>query len=108
VVSRLQIHAVQIVERQIASQCRLLVSTNPDWLPIIFLIHRLLDTPYEGKEFVNWPRYTLVRGTVVWAEGEITGKCGAGQYVKRGPSQLRHAPTSKAEDPRNVAGWLYD
>lgn len=66
------------------------------------------DTPYEGMEFVNWPRYTILRGKVVWANGEIKGKPRDGQYLKRGPSQLSKGLPGRNKDPRSVAAWLYE
>jgi dihydropyrimidinase len=69
---------------------------------------RNLDTPYEGIEFDNWPRYTILRGSVVWANGEVKGRCGAGKYLKRGPSQLGRTYPANMVDPRNVAHWLED
>ena len=45
-------------------------------------------TPYEGMKLKNWPRYTVLRGEVVFQEGKLVGKMGKGQFVKRGSSQL--------------------
>ncbi|MCJ1417362.1 hypothetical protein MMC32_003705 [Xylographa parallela] len=61
------------------------------------MLHHDIDyTPYEDIEFANWPRYTILRGKVVWdRDGEgLTGKIGDGQYIKRGASLL--------PGPRNV------
>lgn len=53
------------------------------------MLHHSIDyTPYEGFEFRNWPRYTLVRGKVVFSEGKIVGEMGFGRFIKRGPSLL--------------------
>ena len=71
-------------------------------------LHAEKDTPYEGKEFVNWPRYTLLRGKVAWANGEIRGQVGDGRYLRRGPSQLGRDLPSLRKDPRTVATWLYE
>ncbi len=31
------------------------------------MLHHDIDyTPYEGMTFKNWPRYTILRGKVVW------------------------------------------
>ncbi|KAK6086312.1 dihydropyrimidinase [Seiridium cupressi] len=53
------------------------------------MLHHDVDyTPYEGRDINNWPRYTILRGKVVWdrdGEGIVGGK-GYGQFVKRGPS----------------------
>lgn len=67
---------------------------------------RTLDTPYEGTEFTNWPRYTILRGSIVWANGKIEGKCGGGKYLKRGLSRLNRTYPLSGVDPRNVAAWL--
>lgn len=42
-------------------------------------------TPYEGLYVANWPRYTILRGEVVWArdEGGIAGYKGQGKFLKR-------------------------
>jgi len=61
------------------------------------MLHHSIDyTPFEGVEFKNWPRYTLVRGKVVFAEGKIMGKMGYGEFQRRGKSML--------PGPRDV--WL--
>jgi dihydropyrimidinase len=52
-------------------------------------LHHAIDyTPFEGVEFRNWPRYTLVRGKVVFSEGKIVGDMGYGRFVKRESSLL--------------------
>lgn len=66
------------------------------------------DTPYEGMRFTNWPRYTILRGKVMWANGKITGKVRDGEYVKRGPSQLGPVSPRADRDARSVADWLYE
>lgn len=61
------------------------------------ILHHDIDyTPFEGMTFENWPRYTLLRGKVVWNrdEGGFVGKAGQGQYLKREASSL--------PGPRNV------
>ncbi|EXJ79072.1 dihydropyrimidinase [Capronia epimyces CBS 606.96] len=53
------------------------------------MLHHAIDyTPFEGVEFKNWPRYTLVRGKVVFKEGKVVGDLGYGQYQKRTKSTL--------------------
>lgn len=53
-------------------------------------LHHAIDyTPFEGFEFLNWPRYTLLRGKVMYAEGKIVGSMKDGRFLRRGPSQLR-------------------
>jgi dihydropyrimidinase len=67
-----------------------------------------VDTPYEGKELTNWPRYTILRGKVIWANGKIIGKPRDGQYLKRGKSVLSTGLKGQKKDVREVADWLYD
>jgi len=67
------------------------------------------DTPYEDHLFTNWPRHTLVRGQLVYSEGELTKeKPGWGKFVKRGKSlmgkEIRVGEIEK--DVRRVASWL--
>lgn len=53
------------------------------------MLHHAIDyTPYEGFEFQNWPRYTFLRGQVMFAEGKLVGPRGAGAFVRRTPSAL--------------------
>lgn len=40
-------------------------------------------SPYEGIEFMNWPKRVLLRGKVVFEDGRIVGNVGVGQFVKR-------------------------
>ena len=50
------------------------------------MLHHDCDyTPYEGRTVGNWPRYTILRGSVVWDRdnGGVVGKKGFGQFVKR-------------------------
>ncbi|KAG0699976.1 hypothetical protein DFH29DRAFT_934373 [Suillus ampliporus] len=36
------------------------------------MLHHAIDyTPFEGIEFKNWPRYTIIRGKVVFSHGEL-------------------------------------
>ena len=47
------------------------------------MLHHAIDyTPFEGTEFKNSPRYTLVRDKVVFKKGEVVGKMGYGQYLR--------------------------
>ncbi|CEL03866.1 Putative Dihydropyrimidinase [Aspergillus calidoustus] len=55
------------------------------------MLHHDIDyTPFEGMRFTNWPRYTILRGKVVWNrdEGGILGEKSDGGYLKRGRSTL--------------------
>ncbi|PNP61440.1 hypothetical protein FNYG_13835 [Fusarium nygamai] len=47
-------------------------------------LHHANDyTSYEGRTVKNWPRYTILRGMVVWDNREIVGKKGYGEFVQR-------------------------
>lgn len=54
------------------------------------MLHHGIDyTPYEGMEFTNWPRYTILRGSVCFDRengGVIGGKVGV--YLRRNGSSL--------------------
>ncbi|WWC96579.1 dihydropyrimidinase [Kwoniella sp. B9012] len=95
------------------SDADLLIWYPNDALPSFKLtnanLHHNVDyTPYEGMEFGNWPRYTIVRGQIVWAEGELRASASVGKYLKRGTNQLATRPTNSiASDKRRVATWLY-
>ncbi|KAK1760050.1 putative allantoinase [Echria macrotheca] len=55
------------------------------------MLHHATDyTPYEGRKVGNWPRYTILRGKVVWDRdnGGVVGDKSYGQFLKRGPSTL--------------------
>lgn len=55
------------------------------------MLHHDIDySPYEGMKFTNWPRYTVLRGDVVWNRdnGGIVGELNYGEYIKRGSSKL--------------------
>jgi dihydropyrimidinase len=40
---------------------------------------------YAGRTVIGWPRYTVSRGDVVFAEGQVEGKPGRGRLVLRPP-----------------------
>jgi dihydropyrimidinase len=51
------------------------------------LLHHGADyTPYEGLAVTGWPVMTLLRGKVMMRDGEILGRPGDGQFLKRGLS----------------------
>ncbi|KAB5582853.1 metal-dependent hydrolase [Coniochaeta sp. 2T2.1] len=61
--------------------------------PDIILTNEMLQhatdyTPYGGQKMGNWPRYTVLRGKVVWGKdnGGVLGEKTYGQFVKRVPS----------------------
>lgn len=55
------------------------------------MLHHNVDyTPYEGRTLKQWPRYTILRGQVVWdrENGGIVGTKGYGKFLERGISTL--------------------
>jgi dihydropyrimidinase len=55
------------------------------------MLHHDVDyTPFEGRTVKQWPRWTLLRGKVVWDKenGGLVGVKGYGRFVKRGTSAL--------------------
>ncbi|WP_372834483.1 dihydropyrimidinase [Puniceibacterium confluentis] len=44
-------------------------------------------TPYEGMAIKGWPVRTILRGSTIFQDGEITGLPGQGTYLERGTSQ---------------------
>lgn len=56
------------------------------------MYHSCDYTPYEGLEVKNWPRYTLVRGKIVFKEGRLSPGNADGHYIRR---KLANIPTSK-------------
>ncbi|KAL9073042.1 MAG: hypothetical protein Q9157_004882 [Trypethelium eluteriae] len=60
------------------------------------MLHHDIDyTPYEGMTVKSWPRYTILRGNVVWDRdnGGLIGKMGDGKYLKRGKGQILNGRT---------------
>ncbi|KAK9457773.1 D-hydantoinase [Dipodascopsis uninucleata] len=54
------------------------------------LHHRVDYTPYEGYQLDNWPRYTILRGMIVWdRDNNKIGPQGYGKFVKRTGNMLR-------------------
>lgn len=54
-------------------------------------LHHDVDyTPFEGRLMKQWPRYTILRGEVVWdrEHGGLIGEKGYGKFVKRNASSL--------------------
>jgi dihydropyrimidinase len=43
---------------------------------------------YEGWKITGWPTVTLRRGEVVYEHGEVSGRPGSGQYLRRGPTRM--------------------
>ena len=50
------------------------------------LHHHVDYTPYEGREVVNWPRWTILRGKTMWArdDGRVVGEKGFGKSREKG------------------------
>ena len=64
------------------------------------MLHHNVDyTPFEGAELNQWPRYTILRGEVVWDRDNegLLGKKGFGKFIERGISSL--------SGPRNAGDW---
>jgi dihydropyrimidinase len=64
------------------------------------MLHHDVDyTPFENRTIKQWPRYTLLRGQVVWDKegGGLLGSKGQGKFIKRGESTLA--------GPRNPGEW---
>lgn len=40
-------------------------------------------TPFEGLSLKGWPVYTILRGNIIYEEGEVVAKPGYGKYLKR-------------------------
>ena len=75
------------------------------------MLHHDIDySPFEGMKFENWPRYTILRGEIIWdQEKGILGEKGFGQYLKRGPGETLtgrtgNIPRGMLEDERKY--WL--
>jgi len=55
------------------------------------MLHHGVDyTPYESMQVKNWPRYTILRGEVVWNRdnGGIVGNVLHGKFLKRGKGKI--------------------
>lgn len=81
-------------------------SSGPNQMAPFRLSNKMLNhnvdyTPFEGKNITQWPRYTVLRGEVVWDRdnGGVIGKKGYGSFVSRGESSLEGCK------PRNPGPW---
>ena len=55
------------------------------------MLHHDVDyTPFEGRVLKQWPRFTILRGKVVWdrEKGGLLGEKGYGNFVKRDASSF--------------------
>lgn len=68
--------------------------TSPKVITNDLLQHACDYTPFEGYEIRNWPRYTIVRGKVIYKEGKVLHENANGGYIKRMKSSLCH-PNNK-------------
>ena len=64
------------------------------------LHHEVDYTPFEGRVVRNWPRYTVLRGKVVWdRDGDgVLGEKGWGRFLRRGVSSLGGGSMKEAWD----------
>ncbi|KAF2152135.1 D-hydantoinase [Myriangium duriaei CBS 260.36] len=70
------------------------------------MLHHNVDySPYEGKTLKQWPRYTILRGEVVWDRdgGGLLGKKGYGQFLPRGESSLQGSLSDREWDIPGVS-----
>lgn len=75
-------------------------------------LHHDVDyTPFEGMRVRNWPRYTILRGEIIWNadENSITGAKGFGNFLKRDNGKvlvgkLGQLPTGMIQGEREL--WL--
>ncbi|WP_286977815.1 dihydropyrimidinase [Pseudomonas sp.] len=59
-------------------------------------LHHAVDyTPYEGIAVSAWPAITLLRGEIVWRDGEFTGQAGKGQFLPCDLPTPAHPKTRK-------------
>jgi dihydropyrimidinase len=54
------------------------------------LHHEVHYTPYESMKVRNWPRYTILRGKMVWDRdaGVIVADVSYGNFLKRGKAKI--------------------
>lgn len=63
--------------------------TGPATIKNENLHHKTDYTAFEEFPIKNWPRYTILKGKVVYQEGKVFEElAGIGQYISRGPSSL--------------------
>lgn len=71
-------------------------------------LHHACDyTPYEGMTLSAWPACTLLRGEVVWNDGEFLGRPGNGCFLRCGlptllPPQRRQERSAAGLTPRRA------
>ncbi len=53
------------------------------------MLHHACDyTPYEGMTLSAWPAWTLLRGEVIWSDGEFVGRPTGGRFLRCGAPTL--------------------
>ncbi|HEY3048900.1 MAG TPA: dihydropyrimidinase [Polaromonas sp.] len=68
-------------------------------------LHHDVDyTPYEGMTVTGWPVTTLVRGEVVWCDGEVTGQAGHGQFLPCGKPEMARPKAAPDADSGPYVG----
>lgn len=74
-------------------------SLEPFELKNEMLHHNVDYTPFEGRMLAQWPRYTILRGEIVYdrENGGLIGNKDFGKFVKRGKSSL--------PGPRKAGDW---
>jgi dihydropyrimidinase len=68
-------------------------------------ISRIDYNVFEGFKCTGLPRATLSRGDIVWLDGDLRAKVGAGQYVARDPFPAVHVANATWRElnaPRRV------
>lgn len=69
-------------------------------------------TPFEGMQLNNWPRYTILRGKIVWDRdhGGVVGQQGVGKFLKRKKGMVVMGRTGGSSVPGMMDGernmWL--
>ncbi|SCU91565.1 LAME_0E12992g1_1 [Lachancea meyersii CBS 8951] len=61
---------------------------RPDSITNDLLEHGCDYTPFEGFPLSNWPRFTIVKGRVVYREGMIVEENACGDYLRREKSTM--------------------
>lgn len=68
------------------------------------MLHHACDySPYEGRKFTQWPRYTILRGKIVWDRdgGGVVGHKGFGKFLERGDSLLAGSRSLEKWNPEH-------
>ncbi|SCU84924.1 LAMI_0C09428g1_1 [Lachancea mirantina] len=79
-------------------------ASKPKVISNKLLNHKCDYTPFEGFEISNWPRYTVVKGKIVYQEGKFLDNA-TGTYLKRMPSEMC-APRDRWPYPELRPGYV--